>query len=283
MTGNRTHRAALAAETVAAIDGGSYVARSGKSVDISLLVTDAVGGTSLYVPNELRRLRERLGVPVQHRHTIITVANESTLTAARRLVQRFGEDRVMALNFASARNPGGGFLGGSLAQEEALACASGLYACQLSAPTYYDVNRHEKSALYTDHMIYSPRVPIIRDDLDGHLLDEPWCCSMLTAPAPNAGAVRLNSPHEGDEIEPTMRRRIDYALTIAAQQQQAALVLGAWGCGVFQNDPVSVAAMFREALTQDPTFTGRFEYVAFAVLDRRGDVIAPFASVFSGE
>ena len=95
--------------------------------------------------------------------------------------------RVVALNFASAKNPGGGFLGGAKAQEEDLARSSALYACMRDQRAYYDANRHEPSLLYTDHMIYSPDVPFFRDDRL-RFLEDPFLLSILTAPAPNAAS-----------------------------------------------------------------------------------------------
>src|SRR5262249_60941792 len=104
--------------------------------------------------------------------------------AARRLYEDEGEQNAVALNFASARNPGGGFLGGAKAQEEDLARRSALYACLLTQRPYYDANRAERSLLYTDHIIYSPSVPFFRDRaLD--LVESPFCASIITAPAPN--------------------------------------------------------------------------------------------------
>lgn len=110
---------------------------------------------------------------------------------------------MLALNFASARHPGGGFLGGSQAQEESLARASGLSPCLNQFQEMYDTNQRFSSCLYTDHMIYAPDVPVFRDD-DDRLLEEPFLVSILTAPAVNAGAVRRNEPHHVQHIEPVM-------------------------------------------------------------------------------
>ncbi len=54
------------------------------------------------------------------------------------------------------------------------------------------------------------------------------------------------------------------ALYTAAQGYDA-IVLGAWGCGVFKNDPRDVAAQFQRAPSGD--FVGVFRLVHFAVLD----------------
>jgi uncharacterized protein (TIGR02452 family) len=174
---------------------------------------------------------------------------------------------LACLNFASAKNPGGGFLAGSLAQEEALACASGLYPCLLRIPEYYERNRANRSALYLDLAIFSPNVPFFRDD-HGALQENPLLASVITAPAPNAGAIAQNEPANSQLVEPTFRRRAEMVLSIAKAHNVDRLVLGAWGCGVFRNDPRMVASIFESFLKPPGKFADVFEQVVFAVFDR---------------
>jgi uncharacterized protein (TIGR02452 family) len=54
-------------------------------------------------------------------------------------------------------------------------------------------------------------------------------------------------------------------LAIARAFGYRALVLGAWGCGAFANDPVRTARDFRDALAG--AFDGAFAEVVFAVTD----------------
>lgn len=278
---NRDQRARNAAETVAIAQGGTYLAPSGVPVSIHNSVQLAIHKTVLITPGQSRSLRSRADRAICDRafRTALEVRNETTFVAARRLVRQFGPDRVAALNFASAKNPGGGFLGGSQAQEESLARASALYVCLLGQMSYYDANRSAHSLLYTDHMIVSPQVPVFRDD-DDQLLEEPWEVTIITSPAPNAGAIAKTEPESISSIEPTFRRRVEQVLSAAVVFDQTALVLGAWGCGVFGNDPAMVARLFGEFLVNNGPFATAFEHVAFAVLDRRGDTFAAFAELF---
>ncbi len=108
----------------------------------------------------------------------------------------------------------------------------------------YEANRQSSSCLYTEHMIYSPDVPVFRDD-DDVLLDEPYAVSIVTAPAVNAGVVRAKEPRNVARIEPVMRARIERVLALAVVNGHDVLVLGAWGCGVFGNDPTQVAERVR--------------------------------------
>jgi uncharacterized protein (TIGR02452 family) len=209
-----------------------------------------------------RLLRDRTHAPVA-----FEVVNETTLHAAWRLREGEPRARVLALNFASARHPGGGFLKGSQAQEESLARASGLYACISRFREMYDANAHFPSCLYTDHMIYSLDVPVFRDDEDA-LLECPYLLSFVTAPAVNVGALRRNAPDTLHQVEPVMLERMEKVLSVAVVHGHDVLVLGAWGCGVFGNDPERVAGWFHRHLMGEGTFRRAFRKVVFALLDR---------------
>lgn len=177
---SRERAAKLGQETVRILREGQYRSETGAIVELSGLRQRAVEGTRSYPPDALLP-------PVGHgdRATRIEVTSETTLAAARRLVDQ--GLRVAALNFASARHPGGGFLNGSRAQEESLARSSGLYACLVGNPMY-ELHQAQHDALYTNYAIYSPDVPVIRTD-EGTLLDQPWPCSFITSPAVNAKVV----------------------------------------------------------------------------------------------
>lgn len=280
---SRSKRASIAAETISIMDGGAYVAPSGRQNVVRDAIARAADGSVLITPADVTGLRataNRKLSALSHR-TAFEVANETTFAAARRLAADVGGHRTAALNFASAKNPGGGFLSGAQAQEECLARASALYACLQRQMPYYEANRRCESLLYTDHMIVAPRVPVFRDDED-QLLEEPWETTIITAPAPNAGAIAKNEAPSIDLVEPTFRRRIEMVLAAAVAFDQTAIVLGAWGCGVFGNDPAMVARLFAEFLLGGGRFARAFTHVAFAVLDRKGDTMAPFAGAFAG-
>ncbi len=275
---SRNTRARIARETVEILERGWYVAPDGGRVSVAESLAGARAGTRFFGPDDFgevfRRRDARAGRPAD---TEFRVSNCTTLVAARTLI-RAGIDDVLCLNFASAKNPGGGFLNGSQAQEESLARASGLYPCLLECRAVYDANRQFDSCLYTDHMIYSPRVPVFRDD-DDALLAETYVVSVITAPAVNAGALRSNErPH----IERTMLARTEKVLALAAAYGHEALVLGAWGCGVFRNDPADVARWFRHHLCGNAALRGAFRTVVFAVLDSTPDGrnIRPFEGQF---
>jgi uncharacterized protein (TIGR02452 family) len=261
----RSTRKELAEQTVAIVERGSYQSAGGRVIDIAEPVRACLDTTRFFPPEELKRLRQEvLARPVKGFATTLEVVNETTLAGVARLLSE-EQGPVAALNFASARNPGGGFLNGSQAQEESLARSSALYASLLRAWEYYERHRASPSLLYSDAMILSPDCPVFRDD-DGRLLEEPRRVTFLTSPAPNAGAAADNRPEEVPLIPEVFRRRSEYVLALAASHGYRHLVLGAWGCGVFRNDPEVVAAAFVDHLRHG-TWSGRFERVVFSVLD----------------
>lgn len=245
----------IAQETLQIVTQGGYRAVLGREVRLAEGVAHAVAGTRLYVPGEEVATAAPAGARL-----IIRVTNETTLSAARRL-----GDGVACLVFASAKSPGGGFLNGAQAQEESIARASALYACQTAVPQFYAFHRQQRDLRYSDQVIYSPAVPVFRDD-DGTLLPQPYPVSFLTAAAPNLGAVIASQPELAGTVPAVLGARAARVLQVAAGHGHRLLVLGAWGCGVFRNDPGLVAGVFADLLARSG---GWFDQVVFAVYDRQ--------------
>ena len=273
---SRLHTIAVENERIAA--EGRYTATDGTPVAIGSALAAAVAGTRCHQPDE--RPAAPTGAPTRigagsqagvvagaDRPPRIEVTAEKTLDAARRLCDS-GPGAVAVLTFASARNPGGGYLRGAKAQEEDLCRESLLHTCLRRAQhDYYDPHRASDDLLYSDRVIWSPGVPVHR--ADGVLLSEPYAVSFLTSPAPNAGEVLRRDPDAGPRIDAALRRRAGRVLEVAAQHGVRRLVLGAWGCGVFANRPEAVAEAFHRHLHGDGSGSSRdFDEIVFAVWDR---------------
>lgn len=284
----RSTRAQIARETLDILQRGSYTSPAGRVVCVAEELAKARADSVTYSPEKLESiLRQRDYLLQQRDHqqsTIFEVANETTLHAARRLIESEKSARVLGLNFASAKNPGGGFLNGSQAQEESLARASGLYACIAPLREMYEFNRRFPSSLYSDYMIYSPDVPVFRDDADS-LLEQAYLVSFVTAPAVNAGAVARNERQNLPRIESIMLARMEYLLALAVIHGHDTLVLGAWGCGVFANNPAEVARWFAQHLLAEGLYREAFRKIVFAVLDAtpRRTTIQPFQRLFTDD
>jgi len=261
----------MGAEAVDIIRARRYVSPGGRHVRLGEEIERSRHGTVSYPPD-----RDCPSPGVGSHVTRTRVSRTTTLEAALGLV---GSGlRPAALNFASALAPGGGFLLGARTQEESLCWSSGLFAC-LSGNEMYAYHLERDDPLYSDYVIYSPDVPVFRGP-DGALLEEPWACSFLTSPAPLA-TLSLTQRADGPEmLERAFESRIAKVLSVAARHGHEALVLGAWGCGAFGNDPRMVSRCFREALAG--AFRGVFSEVVFAIADAAGTRtrLAPFEEAF---
>src|SRR5262245_49257025 len=259
--------ARLGTSAVEAAISGFYFNKAGEKVDLSSLVRAACSGQRSIPPDAPLPNIERTAFP----ETRVQVANETTLGASLRLVE--SGLRPLALNFANGIHPGGGFLNGAKAQEEVLCRSSALYRTLVNDPMYEEHSKRPRPDS-TDWAIYSPDVPVFRKD-DGTELDQPWLVSFISCAAPYAPAI--GQPQAGDLLQ----KRIHRVLAIARSYGHSGLVLGAWGCGAFANDPQRTAHDFRQALEND--YTGAFSDIVFAITDWSPErkFLGPFRDVFA--
>ena len=275
---SRNQNADIAADTLKRLETGAYIAPSGLERDLSTQLEIAKSGTVFYEPHAL----ESLQFEAKNLETLLEVTPESTLEAARRVAA--DGSRPALLNFASAKDPGGGFLGGAQAQEESLARSSGLYPCLLKAPGFYSFHRSQHDLRYSNCMIYSPDVPFFKDD-DGATLETPYFASVITSAAPNYGAMGQTQVHDLPSVPSVLLERAGLVLRLAAHRGHTKLILGAWGCGVFRNPSQLVASSFKQLLQVGGAFAGVFEEVSFAVYDRSKDgaTLGAFRVAFSDQ
>lgn len=259
---NNSNRVELAQDTLRIIESGNYRNNLGETVSLKTEITVAAENSKLFRDEDFP---EKLELTRNDAATRFEITDETTLEAAKRIAKENADEDTFVLNFASAKNPGGGFLRGTIAQEESIAYASALYATLTPHSAMYEYNRKNGSALYSDWMIYSPKVPVFRND-DGSLLQTPYAAAFLTSPAVNAGAVKQNEPQKADLIAPINRERARKFLWIANREEHQTLILGAWGCGVFQNDPQEIAEMFKDLLAGE--FENCFRRVIMAIYDK---------------
>lgn len=260
------NRKEIAQSTLRYMQQGFYE-YNGRQVDFAAAQKYSEDNSVLITPEQGTELVRNCQKPSGGKQAEQTVANEATVKAILDLACA-GTERVGVLNFASAKNPGGGFLNGAMAQEESLAASSGLYGTQLRNEGYYRANRDCKSMMYTDYAIYSPDVVFYRDGRF-NLLDQPVTASVLTLPAVNYGQVLLKG-EDPEQARRVMKDRMRLALAIFADKGDKHLILGAYGCGVFRNDPVQVADWWHELLAGEGYGTF-FERIIFAVLDTSKD------------
>ncbi len=244
---------------------GWYLNTNKEKRDISVFVQDSLSQKVSIPPDFPLPFNEQ-----RFDQMTIQVSNETTLQAAKRLLVT--GTNVLALNFANGVSPGGGFLHGALAQEECLCRSSALYLSLQDDPMYkHHAARSQPDS--TDWAILSPKVPVFRTD-EGTILETPYLLSFLTCAAPYAPTIGKQKSAE------LMNKRIQRVLEISRAYRYDALVLGAWGCGAFANDPFTTAQSFKNELFGD--FAGAFQQVVFAITDWSPDrrLLGPFRDSF---
>ncbi|CAI6087539.1 unnamed protein product [Clonostachys chloroleuca] len=214
--------------------------------------------------------------------TAIRIVNEDTFNAAIELATHCPDGgRVAVLNMASHSSPGGGWLKGALAQEEALCYRSSLA-----------LSLHRRYYPWKQRMgLYSPDVVVIRSDMpSGHNLLVPDVSpadlpivSVLSIAAPRCpdvaraseqtptGGFVARTVYAQSEVRELMKDKMRLCLRMAAQRDHGLLVLGALGCGAFRNPPREVAHCWLEVLKEAEFEGGWWEEVWFAVYDRRNE------------
>ena len=155
--------------------------------------------------------------------------------------------KVCVLNFASYKHPGGGYIRGQMAQEEAL-CHSSVLFSVLSrfTHTYYDNNnKNLNRGLYTNKALYSPNVlfDVLTEEGSGRLIQR--YVDVLTCAAPNWSAAKRNGVSVG-ENNAVCKNRLEFIINILNEQKVDIAILGAWGCGVFKQDAYEIAKDFKE-------------------------------------
>lgn len=195
--------------------------------------------------------------------SILSVSEKGTLEAAKELAGRY--PKVAVLNFANAVNPGGGVVFGAESQEESICRCSNLYPC-LTKPevmsAFYDYN-NQRSPFYSDRIVYSENITVFKTDGAVPSYTEQWFqTDVISCPAPNMNDVRFSTGLK--KYKSILKNRIRNILTVAELHGVQALVLGAFGCGVFSNPPEVVAGLFYELLVEGE-FQYAFREVVFAI------------------
>lgn len=219
-------------------------------------------GTQLYLDHFVSMTGER-----KRETPEVSVVEDTTFSCAAKLA-RAGE-KTAVLNFANAYKPGGGVKDGAMAQEECLCRSSNLYE-SLTLPYivrhYYQWNQKNTGDMGSDRIIYSPKVTVFKsDDLyPVNLAPEQWYdVDVISCAAPYYDKQK-KEPVSMEKLEQVFLDRIRNILEVAAANAADHLVLGAFGCGAFNNPPEVVANMFRKLLIDDG-YGALFKSVTFAI------------------
>ncbi len=192
--------------------------------------------------------------------------------------QGYKGQKVCVHNFASASNPGGGVVNGASAQEECLCRCSTLYPCLSTdelRKKFYEPHRRAHDPIHNDDIIYTPDVTVFKTDTANPVLmdEEDWYqVNVVTCAAPNLRAVPSNSYNSGDgnksvkvsdkELQAIHEKRLRRILDVALMNGDEVVILGAFGCGAFMNDPYVVARACKTVIAE---YRKAFKVIEFAV------------------
>lgn len=210
------------------------------------------------------------------RDTLVDVTQERTFEAATKLSWKNPNSRIAVLNFANAFQPGGGVTSGSSAQEESLCRCSTLYPLlyrRSLAPLFYGYHKKLNRAEATDSVIYTEDVVICKTDTDmpERLPSDSWIkVDVITAAAPDLrhkSNIHVQLTGNGTvmtdaQLYACHLKRAIHIMTVAAAKHVDILVLGAFGCGAFENNPEVVAKAYYDAIE---IFPKMFKKIVFAI------------------
>ena len=204
----------------------------------------------------------------------VIVSGKRTYEAA----AAYKENHVAVHNFASASNPGGGVVNGASAQEECLCRCSGLYFC-LNSPImwdgFYKPHRDAHDPIHNDDIIYTPGVTVFKTDTASPQLmneSEWYDVDVITCAAPNLRNQPSNRYNTGDgnkqvvmkdkDLFALHEKKLRRILEVVLSEGCDTVILGAFGCGAFQNDP-EVVALANKNVIKD--YLHAFKNIEFAV------------------
>lgn len=209
--------------------------------------------------------------------TVITVSKDRSYEAAMRLDKLMSGSKIAVMNFANAFQAGGGVTKGSSAQEECLCRTSTLYPLlyrRSLRDTFYKHHHTLNTSKASDALIYTEGVIICKtdEDLPKRMPRQEWVSvDVITVAAPDLrtksnihAAIIGNGTYMNDaELFGYHVKRAIHIMTCAAAKGADTLVLGAFGCGAFQNNPEVVARAYKVALDEFPNVFRRIEFAVY--------------------
>lgn len=239
-------------------------------------ITDCINRTKLYDYTNVAATKGGR-VPVCEVLALDSVSGIFAAKSGQLLMGHMAEQSITkccVLNFASYKNPGGMFIEGSTAQEESLCHESYLYNVLSSdrlKPGYEYNKTRLNHALYENHAFYTPDVRFFHNG-------ETTRCDVITCAAPNYSAAHRYQNITPEQNSRVLKDRIKFVLDVMASEGVDCAILGAYGCGVFGQNPMEVATIFKELLESGEY---PFSHVLFAIIPSDTNTLGQFNFVFN--
>ncbi len=208
---------------------------------------------------------------------VITVSGCRSFEAAMKLHADNPDSKIAVMNFANAFHAGGGVTAGASAQEECLCRTSTLYPLlyrNYLRNSFYQHHHELNTPKASDSLVYIEGVVICKtdEDLPVRMPKKDWVTvDVITIAAPDlrwksnmyAEIVDGGTYMNDAELFGYHVKRAIHMLTCAAAKGADTLVLGAFGCGAFENNPEVVARAYKVALHEFPKVFERIEFAVY--------------------
>ncbi len=251
-------------------------------------LNSSIENTEFYAADDYPDLKLSLN---KNKSGNIQVVRAKTFQMAIDIHKKFNDKKIAVLNFASATHPGGGVKSGSRAQEESLCRCSTLYPTLIQKrlrDKYYDVNIKARNYYFSDACIYSPHIIICKsdDDIPERMKPDDFVTiDVITCAAPNLRyetEIEKREPNRTEKLYNLHVKRAKHIMHVAAFNNIDVLILGAFGCGAFRNDPDIVAKAFKSALSE---YRYMFDEIIFAIYCNNYEIgnLEAFQSTFTAK
>ena len=228
-------------------------------------VKASIQGTKYYPPSVTIKLPSREG------KGNLSINQFRSFEAAQYWHKAYPHLRIGVLNFASATRPGGGVEDGCTAQEECLCRCSSLFLVLNQDELhekFYNTNAMARNPLYSDACIYSPGIMVFKTDERCPQLMNPddwFAVDIITCAAPDLRVAFLPTENELYQIHVSRANRV---FQVAIDNGIDIMIMGAFGCGAFENDPIVVAKAHRDAIA---SYRNHFYQIEYAIYSRSFD------------
>jgi uncharacterized protein (TIGR02452 family) len=177
---------------------------------------------NLFVRRKFPLPQEFIGIKQMQNKYIGTITLEQGTTDD--AILKYQNDKTMALNFANQYNPGGGYLAGARAQEEAL--------CRQYPYLYASLACHKFNYYPIRGVLISEDVPRHRNRDFLVNVNPKVYGNFITCAAPNLiGAYGDNANFT--QHKKLIKSLLDLIFSVPASKGYDVLIVGAWGCGAF--------------------------------------------------
>jgi uncharacterized protein (TIGR02452 family) len=183
----------------------------------------------------------------------LQISKQDTLNAAKTMIESLPEGtKVGILNFGSPKRPGGGWEGSAVAQEE----------CLFRRSNYFKTLKESFYPRRDTSVVFSPEITVHYDDNLEELEQDFNVCAVMAAALPRKSRTKF----EEQEYKFTNQLITNVVLAFITNGCQN-IILGALGCGVFNNPSDEVAKIFNFVLKE---YSSWFDNIHFAILVTSG-------------